>query len=433
MKKFYLLLTLAVLGGAAAGAQEASYDHPIGLRYIGTIDDPDPQPVCSFTTRNPINEGAFLWAPAGSTVKYRDTSSGAPRSWMWETTGGELASPTSQDALITYKAPGTYDFPRLTVGYEGGNSVAAPAYKLKVGGVAELCHADTREWTQTYALGVNMYDQANGAERGSLGGTNSLGIIGVGNLYMLSVEEGFLDGVNVYFHHKPTRYKEGAKIGVRVWMANIGETDVQLASIPIEGDVIPFENFKGTEDGAWVPVSGGAVAQMKCSSPVDLFGKPFIFIDVYGWSNDPATEDLQMLMDVMPNVQMQPEHAQNLLAHNSFVRLEAEDDYLRPVSYFGGNYGSFMICPVVRGGETPLVSVAVTEADADSRIGCVVEGGSVRLTGADGGFSVFNLSGSLCISGEISGGSAEFDGSALAPGVYIVSTAAGQSAKFVKI
>lgn len=432
MKKFYLLLSLAMFGAGAAVAQEASYDHPIGLRYIGTIENPDPQPVCSYATRNPMNEGAFLWAPVGSTVKYTDTSTGAPLSWKWEVEGGELSNATTQDALVTYNNKGTYNFPRLTVGYGSGNSVAEPGYKLKVGGVAELCHADTRKWTETYALGVNMYDKVNGAQNGSLGGTNNLGIVGVGSLYMMSIEEGFLDGVNVYFHHKPKRFKEGAKVGIRIWMANIGQYDVQLASIPLEGDVIPFENLKEESDGVWVPIEGGAVAQMKCSSPVDLFGKPFIFIDVYGWSNDPASEDLQMLMDVMPNVQMQPEHAQNLLAHNSFVRLENEDDYMRPVSFFGGNYGSFMICPVVRGGETPVVSVSVAEAETAPKLGCAVDATTVTLTGADADYTIYNVSGSSCLSGAIVGGKAVIDSSLLAPGVYIVGTAAGQSAKFVK-
>ncbi len=431
MKKFYLFLSLAIFGAGSISAQEASYDHPVGLRYIGTIENPDPQPVCGFTTRNPMNEGAFLWAPVGSTVKYTDTSTGVPLSWRWETDGGEIANATNQDALITYPAPGTYDFPRLTVEYASGNSVAAPGEKLKIGGVAELCLADTRVWAETYGLGVNFYDQVGGAEYGSLGGTNSLDIVGVGNLYMMSVEEGFLDGVNVYLQRKPTRWKEGAKVGIRIWMANITQTEVQLAAVPLEGGIVPFEELKGEEDGAWVPIQGGAVAQLRCIEPVDLFGKPFIFIDVYGWSNDPATEDFQMLMDVMPNVQMRPDDAQNLLAHNSFVRLANENDYLRPVSYYGGNYGSFMICPVVRGGETPLGSVAVAEAGRDSGFSCVVGQGKVTLFGADSSFTVVSAGGAVCLVGEIRDGSAEIDRSRLAPGVYIVSTDSGESAKFV--
>lgn len=434
MKKFYLTaLSLAFAGASVLSAQEAQYDHPVGLRYIGTISDPNPAPVCSYTSANPMNEGAFLWAPAGSTVKYTDTSTGAPRSWKWDVEGGEIANATLQDAMVTYATPGTYDFPKLTVGYADGTKEFDPPYKLKVGGVAELCLADTRSWTETYALGVNFYDSDGGSVRGSLGGTNKLDIVGVGNLYMLSIEDGFLDGVNVYFQHKPTRFKEDAKLGIRVWMANISQNEMQLAAVPLEGDEVKFENFKTAEDGAWVPVKGGAVAQMKCSSPIDLFGKPFIFIDAYGWSDDPSTEDLQMLMDVMPNKVMAPEDAQNLLAHNSFVRLKSEDDYLRPVSYFGGSYGSFMICPVVRGGETPVVSVSVAEADSASRLVCRVEGGAVVIEGADGGFSIVSTAGAVCLTGEISGGSASVDASRLAPGVYIVATAAGQSAKFVKI
>lgn len=184
--------------------------------------------------------------------------------------------------------------------------------------MAELCLADCREWLKTYALGVNYYDNVNGAENGSLGGTNALDIVGVGNLYMTSMEDGFIDGVNVYLPSKPTKWKNGAKIGIRLWMASLTESSIQLTGIPLEGGEIKFEDIKTADDGAWVPVKDGAVINFKCTEPIDLFGKPLIFIDVYGWSNDPKTEDFKMLMDVMPNKQMEPEFASNMLAQ--FIR-----------------------------------------------------------------------------------------------------------------
>ena len=433
MKHVYLSLTLALATIGASSAQEASYEHPTALRYIGTIQNPNPQPVCSFTTRNPVNNGAFMWAPVGSTVKYTDTSSTspAPLSWNWATTGGVLENAATQDAMINYPEVGTYNFPTLTVTYPDEVSIAAPDEKLKIGGVAELCLADCREWLTTYALGVNYYDNQLGSVSGCLGGTNKLNIVGVGNLYMMSVEDGFLDGVNVYFQAKPSKWKEGAKVGIRVWMANITQYDVQLAAIPLEGDEIKFEDLKTAEDDAWVPIAGGAVAQMKCSQPIDLFGKPFIFIDVYGWSQDPSTEDLQMLMDVMPNQQMQPEDASNMLAHNSFVRLQGESDYLRPVSYFGGNYGSFMICPIIRGGETPFgASVDIVQSENDLPLDCKVEQGAVTLSGTDGSFSIFNMSGQLCTNGIITGGSCTIPAGCLAAGLYVARNASGQVARF---
>lgn len=71
-----------------------------------------------------------------------------------------------------------------------------------MGGRAELCLADCRVWTVTYGLGTQYYDNQNGAVNGSLGGTNNLNIAGVGNLYMTSLEDGFLDGVNIYLPKK---------------------------------------------------------------------------------------------------------------------------------------------------------------------------------------------------------------------------------------
>jgi len=407
-------------------AQEVFYDHPTGLRYLGTIENPDPKPVCNYTTNNPMNDGAFLWAPVGSTVKYTDASSGAPTGYSWTATGGSIADATAKDALVTYGEKGVYDFPTLDVQYADGQKSYTPDLKLKIGGTAELCLADCREWLFTYAWGCQEYP----AGQGSLGGTNTLDIAGVGNLYMTAIEDGFLDGVNVYLPGKPTKWKEGAAIRIRVWMPQIGDQLV-LTSIPIDGDIIPFENIKGEEDGVYVPVGEGAVVGFKLANPIDLYGKTFLFIDVDGWSNDPETEDFKMLMDVMPNQQMRPEDAGNMLAHNSFARLKGESDYLRPVSYYGGNYGSFMICPVVRGAETPQSALRSVLADNDGNFTCNVGMGLVTFEGVDGRIDIYNMSGQLCGSCVATAGSAIMNAYDFNPGIYVARSAAGKVVKFV--
>ena len=72
MKKFYIALPF-LLCFSGILAQEASYEHPTALRYVGTITDTDPTPVASFTTQNPVNNGAFMWIPAEKSVKYIDS------------------------------------------------------------------------------------------------------------------------------------------------------------------------------------------------------------------------------------------------------------------------------------------------------------------------------------------------------------------------
>ena len=81
MKKLLLSLAMATVATSFASAQQASFDHPIGLRYLGTIKNPDVQPACSYLSRNPMNDGAFLWAPVDSKVKYTNTSTGEAQSW----------------------------------------------------------------------------------------------------------------------------------------------------------------------------------------------------------------------------------------------------------------------------------------------------------------------------------------------------------------
>ena len=100
MKKLVLSLAMAAVATSFASAQEASFDHPIGLRYLGTIKNPDVQPACSYLSRNPMNDGAFLWAPVGSKVKYTNTSDTEAQSWNWTTPGGTLEDATAKDAII---------------------------------------------------------------------------------------------------------------------------------------------------------------------------------------------------------------------------------------------------------------------------------------------------------------------------------------------
>lgn len=414
-------------------AQTASYEHPTGLRYIGTINNPRLTPACSYLSKNPINNGAFLWAPAGSKVMYTDTSTGAPTAWNWACDGGTVENTTAQDAIVTYSTPGTYNFPVETVTYGNTQQTVAPEWKLKVGGVAEICLADTRTWIDTYALGINYYDNTGGTTLGQLGGANALGIEGVGNLYMMPGNELFLDGVNVYLNKKPQKWPEGRKITVTVYMSNIGQSEITLTDpmLTLESGIVGLADIKTAEDGAWVLVKDGAVMQIRFVNPVDLYGKPFIFISVSGWGDKPAEEDFAILSDVMPNRTMSPEDAQNLLAHNSFARIKGETDYLRPISYYGGNYGSFMICPLLRGYETPFSGIGNITTTESSPASCSISAGNATITGADGTFAVYNIGGAAMHSGSIIGGSAEFNVAGWAPGIYVMRDSAGQTAKFV--
>jgi len=432
MKKLYSFLILSAAVAFTAPAQEAKYENPTGLRYIGTIENPRINPASCYLTRNPINETAFMWTPVGSEVLYTDSSTGGPRAWNWSCEGGTMNSTTQQDAYVKYNTPGTYKFPSQTVTFTDGQKTYAPEWKMKVGGMAELCLADTRTWLETYALGINQYP---GDNLGVLGGANKLNIEGVGNFYMMPGNEIWLDGVNVYLQKKPTKWPASSKITVAVYMSSI---DVQNGSVAftaplntLESGFFGPDDIKTEADGAWVPVEGGAVMQLHFQNPIDLYGKPFIFISVSGWGDDFSKEDFTILMDVMPNQIMRPEDAQNLLAHNSFARLKGETDYIRPVSYYGGNYGSFMICPVVRGYETPQSSgIGSVSAETEVAVACIVSGGIATVNGADGTFMVYSTAGALQYSGKIDGGRASFDVAGWTHGIYIVRDARGNTAKF---
>ncbi len=89
----------------------------------------------------------------------------------------------------------------------------------------------------TYGLGTNFYDQDFGATNGCLGGTNKLDIAGVGNFYMMSLEEGFLDECECVSEHQAHPLERGAKIRIRAWMSLLGENDIQFTGYPSKADM----------------------------------------------------------------------------------------------------------------------------------------------------------------------------------------------------
>ena len=89
------------------------------------------------------------------------------------------------------------------------------------------------------------------------------------------------------------------------------------------------------------------MAEFKLSEPLKISDKPFFLVTIEGFGTDPSKENFRLYIDVKP-VEMDESMAGNLLAHNSYCRLKGEDDYLRPINYYGGQLGeSFMICPVI--------------------------------------------------------------------------------------
>lgn len=417
-------------------SSDAMYAYPAQLRNLGTNAMED-LPVCNLLTRHKsINEGAFLWAPIRETVLYKDMSANNPTSWLWNVPGAETTELTSQDAKVVYGKAGVYDMPTLTVETANGTSSFTPAnemtsaggnQKIKVGGIGEITAADMREHGVTYTLGTREYD-----EGGYLGGTNSLDIVGWGNLYMVAQDECYLDGVNVYLYKKPTMFEEGATIKMQVWWPTITQNSITLTSYPIEGSYILMDEFKADgEDGAWALTYDGAVANVTFSEPLDLYGKPYFFISIEGFSNDPDTEDFILLSDITGKELSEVENA-NLLAHNSFARLNGENDYYRPISSYNGGTGSFMICPMIRS-YAEDTSVKSIQGSKRGEFSVTRSGDNLKVFADDSVVvTLYDLSGKEVIKSNIENGSANIEMSSLEAGIYIASDGRGNTVKIVK-
>ena len=472
MKKLYIVSLLSLFAMSSLSAQEttvlpskakyespamakdaqnsAMYAMPEVLRNLGakTVEN---KPVCSLLARHKaINDGAFLWAPLGVPVKYLDQSTGNPTAWEWTVPGAKNETETTQNIEATYIKEGLYDMPTLNVTYaDGSNSSYTPAMsmtsaggneKIKTGGTVEITTIDMRyhdsfgglDETATYMFGANTYNE--GTSQGYVGGTNNTQVVGWGNLFMIAQDDAYLDGVNIYLHHKPTKYEEGAKIRLQVWLPNITESALLFTYLPLEAAYIPFEDFKADgEDGAWALTYDGAVANIKFEVPIDLYGKPYFFVSVEGFSQDPETEDFCLLADVKgPKLSEMDQY--NLLAHNSFGRMEGEYDYLRPISNYGGGNGSFAICPIISSG---IKSIDPEDGAVESvklpSFNAGANNGNIIIMSAEAcQVGVYDISGKLVMTAQANQGETVLNAQALKGGVYIVRASNGNAVKIIK-
>ena len=426
----------------------AMYAMPEVLRNLGA-KSVDNKPVCNLLTRHKdINGGAFLWAPLGVPVKYSDLSTGNPTAWEWNVPGAAKKTETNQNIEATYIKEGLYDMPTLNVTYaDGSNSSYTPSMSMsaaganemiKTGGTVEITTTDMRyhdnfggmDNTATYMLGAKEYNQ--GTERGYIGGTNNTKVVGWGNLFMIAQDDAYLDGINIYLHHKPTKYLEGAQIRMQVWLPSISDEGILFTYLPLEGAMIPFEDFKADgEDGAWALTYDGAVANIKFDVPIDLYGKPYFFVSIEGFSQDPDTEDFCLLTDLKGSKLSEVDYY-NLLAHNSFGRYENEYDYLRPISNYGGETGSFLICPVISSG-IKEVDIDAVDAIKLPSFNAGVHNGNIIIMSAEAcQVAVYDIAGKLAMTTQANEGETVINAQALREGIYIIRASNGNAVKIIK-
>ena len=399
-----ILLTVAAISVISLNAQKVSYDVPATLSYYGTITRQEgiPFPAANFVTTNPINDGAFIWIPVGSKIMYNNTSEQGALSFDWFVPGGTTEDNSAQNIVVAYNEAGTFPFPTLTAKYSSGEKKFSHDLKIKVGGQAELCHSDTREWAKTWALGFDAFynpQTEDWSKGGALGGSNNRNIVGVGNFYRFSTPDMFIDGVNIYTATEPQKFNTNAKVKVRIYLPYIGESNFSMIGLygtmgALELDDIPMNMYKTKEDGAYLPIKNSGVYTMKPSSPMNCEGYPYLFFAVEGFASTPdkeVSEDFVIATDVMPGRELSFEEYNNALAHNSYVRINEESDYSRPVSIFGGSTASasgtfkshnFWICPLVRGAETPLTGIEDVVNSKGSDISVTREGDNLIIEGA---------------------------------------------------
>lgn len=392
---------------------DAQYAYPVALSCIGTLDE-NLNPVCNYLSFNRlINKNYFIWAPKGKEIIYADKTMNGPTAWNWSAPGAQIGV-TTQNASMTYNELGHYEFPTLTATTANGTSSYTAEGELLVSGKAEITTANCRKWGETYMVGRLPLKGADESDAGNLGGTNSAGMTGYGNFFMTAHANAHMTGVNVYLAYKPTKYKEGAELLLRIWYPLENENGMNFTGLPIEVVSLPFSEIRDAKEGE-LPVKDAAVAEFVFEKPLQIWDKPMFFVTVEGFSDDPSTEDFCMLTEVMGQT-IPTEQMSNIFAHNSFVNY-MNSGYTLPINYFGAAPGaSFMICPVI---DNQDGDSGVTENTIESsKTSVSVSNGCVTVKNPEAtSFNVVNIAGTTVASKSSNDGIAEFS---LTKGIYII-------------
>lgn len=409
---------------ATRNTSGVSYAYPIGLKNMGMISKDD-NACCNFLSFNKnINGDAYMWAPIGEIVSYIDASTTTATDYHWFIPGSETTEMETQDADATYSTPGIYEFPTMTIKDESGAEHTYTAEgKIKVGGVGEICTSnmlnlgtDPEDPSTTSVLAALML---NGGAGGYLGGTNNMKLKGYGNLFMIAHPDASLNAVRVYLPDVPSKFAEDAKLLMQVWYPmDFGDGEMVLNGLPLEAVNLPMKDIKLTTD---TKLKKAAVAEFKLTTPLTISDKPFFFVTISGFSEDPNTEDFRMLIDIKPT-EMDEASAGNLLAHNSFCYFdsgtESTSGYKWPINYFGGPIGaSFMICPVIdtkTGGASGIADTELKPSKAAYNQGVL----TMSCADADEA-TVYNVAGNIIYRTSLNGAeqTAQLQ---LSEGVYLV-------------
>jgi len=114
-------------------------DHPVAV--------PDP-PVCDF-----IADQTTI--TAGESVQFTDNSTNYPTTWSWTFDGGDPASSTAQNPVVTYNTPGTYDV-SLYVTNNAGNDTETKVGYITVNPVTDPPVSDFVADQTTVSIGTTV-------------------------------------------------------------------------------------------------------------------------------------------------------------------------------------------------------------------------------------------------------------------------------------
>ena len=131
-----------------------------------------------------------MFIPRGTSVQYRDLSTGMPEEWKWQFVGGSPATSTEQNPVVTYNDKGLYSL-SLTASNGAGSDSDIMQYAVQVGGAQYVWNVGIEESMEPVKITLGWY--------GNYAGSNWLGMTAFAEHFDKPLAPATVDSVDVFF------------------------------------------------------------------------------------------------------------------------------------------------------------------------------------------------------------------------------------------
>ncbi len=235
-------LTVADASGATATATRTAYVQVKAQAPLAHIGLPEGCYMSPWT---------MCYVPLGTPVRFTDRSEGNPTEWLWTLPGTSTPTSTEQHPTVTYTEEGTHSL-SLRAGNAVGSTIDEYRDAIQAGGSQYVWNIAPEESHEIAAIAMGWY--------GNYGGSNFLGLGEFAERFDGPAADATIDAVQAYFEkvtHVAASADTPIKVSIRKADAEGGMPGTVLGetSLPASELVDGYSNYDATTFAFDTPVS----------------------------------------------------------------------------------------------------------------------------------------------------------------------------------